>query len=967
MKITIERAVLAQFIAGMVISTSVLLAIYVSHVEASRKDRWVIHTHMVLTSIEHLSGLLKDTETDARGYLRTGSAVSLQLYQTNTNGAAQEARFLGGLIDDNAVQLGLWDRQHRLVIDKLALLDEAVRLYDGGNRDRALTVFRSERSRQLTAEIQDHIARMESVEQGLLLKRNESAATASRIANWCVSAGWIVNFIVMLSVFRLVVREAARRDRVESALRASERRFRAIFEQTFQLGGLLDPQGTVLEANQTALDFGGLARGDVVGRPFWDTYWWSFDSRVQQRLQTAVADAASGKPVRYEDEMRGAGGKIAAIEFSLKPMRDESGQIIMLISEGRDISERKRAGQALHESEERFRLLVEGVRDYAIYMLDPDGLIVSWNSGAEVIKGYKADEVLGRHFSIFYPEELVGDHSPKHEIEIAEADGRFETEGWRKRKDGSLFWASVVITTLRAEDGSLRGFVKVTRDISERKRIDEELRQSEERFRATFDAAAAGMAIVAPDGRFALVNRSLCEIVGYTNEELLATTFQKITHPEDLDTDLGLLQHLTAGDIPDYRLEKRYLHKSGHEVWIMLSASVVRDSFGAPLHFVALIEDITPRKRAEDALRRQSELMMAVLDQMSDGVVVANEAGRFLLFNPAAEKILGAGALNASPSEWSDRYHLFLADAVTPFPAERIPLARAILGESIDGVEMFVREPGRPEGGAWISVNARPLVDSERIHRGGVAVFRDITERKKGEQELARRADELARSNAELEHFAYVASHDLQEPLRTVSGFTQLLARRYRGALDEKADQFIDFAVDGCNRMRQLIEDLLEYSRVNTRGRPFLTTDCEAILDRALANLKVTIEETGTAITHDRLPTISGDATQIGQLFQNLIANAIKFRSRHSPEVQISAAKSATEWTFSVTDNGIGIEPRYAEKVFVLFQRLHTRDVYPGTGIGLALCKKIVERHRGRIWFEPNPTGGTRFCFTIPR
>ncbi|MDO8302140.1 MAG: ATP-binding protein [Sedimentisphaerales bacterium] len=241
----------------------------------------------------------------------------------------------------------------------------------------------------------------------------------------------------------------------------------------------------------------------------------------------------------------------------------------------------------------------------------------------------------------------------------------------------------------------------------------------------------------------------------------------------------------------------------------------------------------------------------------------------------------------------------------------------------------------------------------------------EIADRIQAEESLQKASDDLVRSNKDLEQFAYIASHDLQEPLRVITGYLQLIAKRYKGRLDSDADEFINFAVDGANRMQSLIIDLLTYSRVLKKAKPFAEVDCDLLLVQALANLEVAIKTTNAVITHDPLPTIMADGTQLIQVFQNLIGNAIKFRGNKKQEIHVTAKHDTNEWVFSVKDNGIGIESAYKERIFVIFQRLHSREEYPGTGIGLAICKKIVERHGGRIWLESTPGEGSTFYFAI--
>jgi len=266
----------------------------------------------------------------------------------------------------------------------------------------------------------------------------------------------------------------------------------------------------------------------------------------------------------------------------------------------------------------------------------------------------------------------------------------------------------------------------------------------------------------------------------------------------------------------------------------------------------------------------------------------------------------------------------------------------------------------------WILDRGMPRYTPDGGFAGFIGSCTDITERKQAEDALARQARDLTRSNADLEQFAYVASHDLQEPLRMVTSYLQLLQRRYQGQLGEDADEFIAFAVDGATRMQRLIQDLLAYSRVGTQGEAFVPTDCEQVLARVLSNLHMTLAESQAVVTHDPLPTVPADAAQIAQVLQNLLSNALKFRSAEPPRVHVTATRQESAWVFAVRDNGIGLDPEYAERIFVIFQRLHGRTEYPGTGIGLAICKKIVERHGGRIWVDSRPGHGATFCFTLP-
>jgi len=278
-----------------------------------------------------------------------------------------------------------------------------------------------------------------------------------------------------------------------------------------------------------------------------------------------------------------------------------------------------------------------------------------------------------------------------------------------------------------------------------------------------------------------------------------------------------------------------------------------------------------------------------------------------------------------------------------------------------------IEETGRDEIGDLARAFNRMNVNLAAVLASKEDLNREVEERKRTEDQLKKTLADLERSNKELEQFAYVASHDLQEPLRMVSSYTQLLDERYRDQLDEKARKFIHYAVDGAVRMQRLIQDLLSYSRVTTRGEEFEPINSGTALETAIDSLKETIRESGALVTNDDLPQVLEDQTQLAQVFQNLIGNAIKFRGPDQPRIHVSVQEQDGQWLFSVRDNGIGIDPQYSHKVFVIFQRLHTREEYPGTGIGLALCQRIIRRHGGEIWFDSKPGEGSTFYFTLKK
>jgi len=555
------------------------------------------------------------------------------------------------------------------------------------------------------------------------------------------------------------------------------------------------------------------------------------------------------------------------------------------------LTERSAALEALRVSEERFRLLVASVKDYAIFMLDPEGRVVSWNAGAERIKGYQLTEILGKNVSIFYTPEQVRMGRPEFLLKQAGAEGQTEDEGWRLRKDGSQFWANVITTAIKDQSGALRGFVKVVRDITDRKHREDELRLLQSITRSVSEAEDMQAAL-------RIVLRRVCETTHWRLGEAW------IPSPDGLSLEcnaswLSSIQGTAVRRDAKDKLTFGPGQGLPGQVWLQKRVIWVHD--------LEKNEIFTSEPHAEE---------MGFKSSVGIPVLARNEVVAVLIF--------------------------FMSE-----PRKDDEILTRIITAIAEQLGLVIRRKRAEDALKTLNLTLEQRV-SERS------------------ASAEQHAQELARSNADLEQFAYVASHDLQEPLRMIASYLELLEKRYKGKLDTKADQYISYAVDGAKRMQGMIRDLLHYSRATVSSDTFKPVDVQKALDLALNNLSQSIKETGAQITSRNLPEIYGEPTQIAQLLQNLIGNAIKFRRDDTPKIQVSAELKCKAWVFAVQDNGIGLETQFKDRIFQIFQRLHEREKYPGSGIGLAIAKKIVEHHRGKIWVDSRAGEGSTFYFSIP-
>jgi PAS domain S-box-containing protein len=498
-------------------------------------------------------------------------------------------------------------------------------------------------------------------------------------------------------------------------------------------------------------------------------------------------------------------------------------------------------------------------------------------------------------------------------------------------------------------------------------------RESEAQLRTVVENLTEGLVAADLGGRVFQWNRTALAMHGFTSLAEAQRRLPEFTEIFQLSTLDGaalpveqwpLARVLRGEDLRNWEVRVRRTAGDWERIF-SYGGSLVRDQQGEPLLGVLTVTDITERKQAEEALRQSESFYRQTLESIPGMVFTTRPDGYCDYQSQQWVDYTGVPMSEHLGDGWNKL--LYPEDRPRAFAAWRA----AVEGKAPYDLEYRVRRAdGRYE---WFKVIGRPIRDEtgQIVRWFGAAINVEALKRAEGalrrvNEQLQEQAEELASTNKDLEQFAYVASHDLQEPLRAVGGFLTLLQQRYQGRLDEKADSYITAAVEGATRMHALINGLLEYSRVGTRGNVPAPAHADAALQEARANLQTLIQESDAVITADPLPTVPADAAQLAHVFQNLMANAIKFRSERTPEIQVGARRQETDWLFWVRDNGIGIDPQYNERIFVIFQRLHTRTKYPGTGIGLAICKRIVERHGGKIWVESQPGQGSTFYFTLP-
>jgi len=801
-------------------------------------------------------------------------------------------------------------------------------------------------------------------------------------------------------------REALGASQNAKALKESEEKFRGIFSNandmiTLNLITENGLPGRFIEINEVGIKRLGYSREEILDMTPYDI----IIPYNHDKKQSDTVNIFKKGNYQFETVELTKDGKKIPVDISTQFI--DYGGIRACLAISRDITERKKTENTLQFQAN----ILKNVRD-AVIVYDLQGKIIYWNKGAESVYGYSKGEIRDKNIKILYLDRDNGKFSTDLE-EIMES-GEYVGEWEGKRKDGSTVFVDIIETVMYDTNGEIIGIIGVSKDINERKEAEKALNDSEKQLRMITNNMIDMVSQTDINGVIQYVSPSHTLVLGYKSEDLLGKTIYSFIHPHDLERVEESCKEALSTGRPD-KIEARFRHAEEHYIWLEIVGNLFFDEKHLIKGAIFGARDINERKKVEEQIKRQYSVLNGINRIFRESLTSGTKEEVAEVSLNVAERLTGSeigfiaeisddGTLDGIALSSSALKSYKASSSEVPKLIKRMKIS-SYLGRAIrEEKPQIVNDPdsdpdkkGIPEGHPMInSFLGFPLKQADKTiglialsNKNGGYTFEDIetiqslsvaviealigfksrNKLKKYKNRLEETIGDLKRSNEELQRFAYVASHDLQEPLRTIASFTQLLERRYKGKLDDDADEFIDYIVEAAIRMKEQIKGLLEYSRIATRENEFKPVDSGFVLDQAVENLQFAVNENNAEITRDSMQVIMCDAGQLQRIFQNLISNSIKFKKENEhPKIHISCRKDEKnrEYVFSVVDNGIGIEKQYMDRIFVIFQRLHTRDEYNGTGIGLSIVKRIIERHGGRIWVESEVGEGSVFCFTIP-
>ena len=768
-------------------------------------------------------------------------------------------------------------------------------------------------------------------------------------------------------------RALQRADAAEQAERAERRRFEITLSSIGDGVIATDALGLIVFANGVAQRLTGWPAAEIGGRHL-DEVFRIVNETTRETVESPVAKVLRmGTIVGLANHtiLLARDGAEVPIDDSGAPIRGETGNIQGTVLVFRDIAERKAAERELErtaaqtrEARDWLERVLASIGD-AVIATDGEGRVLFLNAVAETLTGWPAAEANGKPLEqVFRISNANTGEAIENVVTKALREGKvleLESHTVLTARDGRLIPIDDSAAPIRDGSGRVTGVVLVFRDVTKSEQAEQELRERELRFRQLAGSMPQVVWTATADGTWDYVNERWTELTGYSLEEAQAGLFRKEMPPEDAAAFAQAEAEGLRSGTP-YTLECRFRRRAdGNLRWHLVRCVPIRDERGTVLRWYCSSTDIHEQKRAEEEMRFRAQELEAFLDATPVFLWITRDSDcREVTGNRAANQLLGVTpGTNVSTSGKNSMpvtVTRFKADG-SEYSVEELPLQQAAaLKKAVQDAEIEFRFA---DGRRVFTVgNVAPLFDAAQQVRGCVAAFMDITERK-----LTQEA--LIRANEDLNQFAFAASHDLQEPLRMITTYSQLLVNGFRDRLPEEAELCVTFITQGTSRMRTLLADLLAYTQVGADAEPAETVDLGVICQKAIDNLQTAIAESHGEVLLERLPVLRGQGAHFLQLFQNLIGNAIKYRGEQPPRIRISSAYEGGEWRVAVADNGIGIEPQYHQRIFGVFKRLHGRSI-PGTGIGLAICQRVVERYGGRIWVESEANRGATFYFTIP-
>jgi PAS domain S-box-containing protein len=983
---------------------------FLSWQSAGKSDEdadWVAHTHAVMATLQTTLKDAVDVETGGRGFAATGESVFLQPYEEGQSAVGQDLDKLLQLIADPAQQQSLVLLRQQIDAQiEASRRTTAERQKTGAVPAKSLFVEGKRRMDEVRATVTE----MQSEENKLLDQRAARMREARRLTRMITGAGTVVGLVLLLLAGFRIGREinistrmrgqlqavnADLEERVHqrtAALRESEERFSGVIQSAMDAIITVDDQQRIVMFNAGAEKILRCLAAEALGQPLERFIPQRFRAGHSLHLRKFGETGVTNRSVGGVGALWAlrADGEEFQMEASISKIEAAGGKLFTVIL--RDVTERTRREGELRESEERFRLFAEHA-PAALAMFDREMRYL------HVSRRWRTDYGLGdralrgvSHYEVF-PEtpqrwKEIHRRGLTGEVLRAEAD-RFD------RLDGVEQWIRWEVRPWHDRTGAIGGIVIFAEDITERKQAEDALRVSEERFQTMVNGIPQLAWMADPDGLIFWYNQRWYEYTGTTFGQMEGWAWESVHDPKVLPRVLEKWKGAIATGHP-FDMEFPLRGADGVFREFLTRVMPLKDAEGRVTRWFGTNTDISERKQAEERLAGQAEelsrqaeelirsreaqqeqtrMLQLVLDSMSEGLVAADSGGRFLLWNGSASKLLGRGAADLRPEEWSSHYSCYLPDGLTPCPMDRLPLVRALGGESLQ-TELMIQHASTADK-FWVEFTGRPMHDNHGNLCGGVVAFRDISERKRAERKICQLNEELEQrviertaqlqaANQELEAFTYSVSHDLRAPLRHISGFSKLLTEEYGSTLAPEAQHHLQRIQEGTRRMGLLVDDLLNLARLGRRELNLQVSGLKSVVDELIPELAPECEGRQIEWKIGDLPFVQCDPGLMKQVFQNLLANALKF-TRPRPQAVIEVGQKNQDGTplLFVRDNGVGFNMKYADKLFGVFQRLHRPEDFEGTGVGLATVQRIVQKHGGRIWAEAELDKGATFYFTL--